>query len=187
MHRIECPEHEVVVADVAWVYTGSGFTKDFDMTLAWFAVHLPFSVVAEYFCVDLETVSRCVSRTKEVIELEIQNISDNLVNIGIDKTSYKNWNKYIIAIVSHDTHIVVCGSRSRKILLEQFYLQLSEEQRASIKVVTGDGAKWITECVNEFALDYGCCVDQLRVVQWAMDTLDEVRRESRRDAYVQVN
>ena len=33
-HRIECPEHGVVVADIPWAYPGSGFTKDFDLTAA---------------------------------------------------------------------------------------------------------------------------------------------------------
>ena len=37
-HRIECPEHGVVVADVPWAYPGSGFTKDFDITVGWLAV-----------------------------------------------------------------------------------------------------------------------------------------------------
>lgn len=32
-HRIECPEHGVLVADVPWVYPGSDFTKDFDLTV----------------------------------------------------------------------------------------------------------------------------------------------------------
>ena len=60
------------------------------------------------------------------------------------------------------------------------------EQLASIKVVTGDGAKWITECVNEFTPDCERCVDQFHVVQWAMDALDEVRREVWNDAYAEV-
>ena len=32
-HRILCPEHGVLVADVPWAYPGSGFTKDFDLTV----------------------------------------------------------------------------------------------------------------------------------------------------------
>ncbi len=186
-HRIECLEHGVVVADIPWAYPGSGFTKDFDLTAAWFAVHLPRSVVAEYFRVDWETVGRCISRTKDVIEPEISHRLDNLVNIGIDETSYKKGHKYITVIVNHDTNTVVWIALGHgKSVLEKFYQQLTEEQRTSIKVVTGDGAKWITECVDEFTPDCVRCVDQFHVVQWAMDTLDEVRRESWRDAYTQV-
>ena len=50
-------------------------------------------------------------------------------------------------------------------------------------MVTGDGAKWITECVNEFTPDCERCVDPFHVVEWAMEALDEVRREVWREAY----
>ena len=36
-HRIICLEHGVYVAEVPWAYPGSRFTKDFDLTVAWFA------------------------------------------------------------------------------------------------------------------------------------------------------
>ena len=56
-------------------------------------------------------------------------------------------------------------------------------QRASIKIVTGDGAKWITECVEQFTPQCERCVDPFHVVEWAMEALDEVRREAWREAY----
>ena len=60
---------------------------------------------------------------------------------------------------------------------------MTKEQLESIKVVTGDGAKWITECVNEFTPGCERCIDPFHVVEWAMDALDEVRRGVWRDAY----
>ena len=56
----------------------------------------------------------------------------------------------------------------------------------SIEVVTGDGAKWITECVNEFIPGADQCVDNFHVVEWAMDALDEVRREVWCEAHAEV-
>lgn len=70
-----------------------------------------------------------------------------------------------------------------KTVLEQFYRSLTPEQLSSIKVVTGDGAKWITECVNEFTPECERCVDPFHVVEWAMSALDEVRRDAWREAY----
>ena len=79
---------------------------------------------------------------------------DGLVNIGIDETSYKKGHKYITVIVNHDTNTVVWASEGHgKSVLEKFYKQLTPEQLSSIRVVTGDGAKWITECVNEYTPD----------------------------------
>ncbi len=48
--------------------------------------------------------------------------------------------------------------------------------------MTGDGARWITECVNEFLPNCARCVDPFHVVEWAMDAVDEVRRQSWREA-----
>ena len=183
-HRINCPEHGVVTADVPWAYPGSGFTKDFDLTVGWLATYLPRSTVSEYMRIDWETVGRCVHRTLNDIEPERSRRLDNLVNIGIDETSYKKGHKYITVIVNHDTNAVVWAAQGHgKGVLTQFYRQLTPEQLSSIKVVTGDGAKWITECVNEFTPDRGRCVDPFHVVEWAMEALDEVRREVWREAY----
>ena len=186
-HRIECPEHGVLTASVPWAYPGSGFTRDFDLTVGWLAVYLPRSVVSEYMRIDWETVGRCVHRTLNEIEPERSRRLNNLVHIGIDETSYKKGHKYITVIVNHDTNSVVWAAQGHgKTVLESFYRQLSPEQLESIKVVTGDGAKWITECVNEFTPDCERCVDQFHVVQWAMDALDEVRREIWNEAYAEV-
>jgi len=186
-HRIDCPEHGVLVADVPWAYPSSGFTKDFDLTVGWLAVYLPRSVVSEYMRIDWETVGRCVHRTLNDIEPERSRRLDNLVNIGIDETSYKKGHKYITVIVNHDTNAVVWAAQGHgKTVLESFYKQLSKEQLSSIKVVTGDGARWITDCVREFTPDCERCVDQFHVVQWAMEALDEVRREVWNEAYADV-
>lgn len=183
-HRINCPEHGVVTADVPWSYPGSGFTKDFDLTVGWLATYLPRSTVSEYMRIDWETVGRCIHRTLNDIEPERSRRLDNLVNIGIDETSYKKGHKYITVIVNHDTNTVVWAAQGHgKGVLTQFYRQLTPQQLSSIKVVTGDGAKWITECVNEFTPDCERCVDPFHVVEWAMEALDEVRREVWREAY----
>lgn len=183
-HRIECPVHGVLVADVPWAYPGSGFTKDFDLTVGWLAVFLPRSTVSEYMRIDWETVGRCVHRTLNVIEPERSRRLDGLVNIGIDETSYKKGHKYITVIVNHDTNTVVWAAQGHgKSVLTQFYRQLTPKKLSSIRVVTGDGAKWITECVNEFTPDCERCVDPFHVVGWAMEALDEVRREVWREAY----
>lgn len=183
-HRIECPEHGVLVADVPWAYPDSGFTKDFDLTVGWLATYLPKSTVSEYMRIDWETVGRCVHRTMNDIEPEISRRLDGLVNIGIDETSYKKGHKYITIVVNHDTNTVVWAAQGHgKSVLTQFYRQLPPEQLSSIRVVTGDGAKWITECVNAFTPGCERCVDPFHVVEWAMEALDEVRREAWREAY----
>lgn len=182
--RINCPVHGRIVADVPWAYPGSRFTKEFDRTVGWLAVYLPRAAVSEYMRIDWKTVGRCISRTLHEIEPERSARLNGLVHIGIDETSYKKGHKYITVVLNHDTNTVVWAAPGHgKKVLEQFYRALTLEQLASIKVVTGDGARWITDCVNEFTPDCERCVDPFHVVEWAMEALDEVRREAWREAY----
>ena len=183
-HRIVCPEHGVVTAAIPWAYPGSSFTKDFDMTVAWLAKYLPRSAVSNYMRIDWQTVGNCVSRASHDLEPERSHRLDGLVNIGIDETSYRKGHKYITVIVNHDNGAVVWASDGYgKSVLEQFYRALTPEQLSSIKVVTGDGARWITDCVNEFTPDCERCVDPFHVVEWANEALDKVRKERWRAAY----
>ena len=101
--------------------------------------------------IDWATVGRCISRVREDLEPNLDSRLNGLVNIGIDETSYKKGYKYITVIVNHDTNSVIWLHEGHgKSVLEMFYEKLSEKQRASIKVVTGDGARWITDCVNHY-------------------------------------
>lgn len=183
-HRVTCPEHGVVTAAVPWAYAQSSFTRDFDLTVAWLATYLPRSVVAGYMRIDWQTVGSCMSRALYDLEPERARRLNGLVNIGIDETSYRKGHKYITVVVNHDTNTVVWVADGHgKSVLEQFYKGLTDEQLASIKVVTGDGARWITDCVNEFTPECERCIDPFHVVEWAMDALDEVHRDRWRAAY----
>ncbi len=182
-NRIKCPIHGVFTAAVPWAYPGSSFTKSFDMTVAWLSTKMSKSAIAEYMRIDWETTGRCISRALNELEPDRTDRLNGLVNIGIDETSYKKGHKYITVVVNHDTNTVVWASEGHgKGVLEKFFHILTPEQRATIKVVTGDGAKWITECVNEFLPNCARCVDPFHVVEWAMDAVDEVRRQSWREA-----
>ena len=150
-HRVCCPKHGVVTAAVPWAYPGSSFTKEFDLTVTWLAKYLPRSAVANFMRIDWQTVGSCISRSLHDLEPERSRRLDGLVRIGIDETSYHKGHKYITVIVNHDTNTVVWVADGHgRSVLEQFYKTLTDEKLASIKVVTGGGARWITDCVNEF-------------------------------------
>ena len=60
--------------------------------------------------------------------------------------------------------------------------ELTPEQRASIEVVTGDGARWITDSCAEHCPDAKRCLDPFHAVEWANAALDAVRVEAWRRA-----
>lgn len=137
--------------------------------------------------IDWQTVGNCISRSLQDLEPERSKRLDGLVNIGIDETSYPKGHKYITVVVNHDTNTVVwVGKGHGKAVLEQFYNSLTKEQLANIKVVTGDGDRWITDCVNNFTPECERCIDPFHIVEWAMDALDKVRKERWRAAYEKV-
>ena len=184
--RIKCPIHGSIVADVPWAYPGSRFTKDFDMTVGWLAVYLSKSAASEYMRIDWETVGRCMSRTLHEIEPDRSRRLNGLVRIGIDETSYKKGHKYITVILNHDTNTVVWAAPGHgKAVLDRFFQSLTKEQRDSIQVVTGDGARWITAAIEEYCPNCDRCVDPFHVVEWATKAVDDVRREVWREAYTE--
>lgn len=177
-HRIECKKHGVQTAAVPWAYHNSRFTKRFDLQVAWLSRKLSKSALAELMRIDWKTVGRCVSRALNVLEPDRARRLDGLVNIGIDETSYKKGHKYLTVIVNHDTNEVVWVHKDHgKSVLEEFFNSLTDEQKASIERVSGDGARWITDCVNEHIPHAVRCLDFFHLIGWCNETLDKLRTE----------
>lgn len=52
-------------------------------------------------------------------------------------------------IINHKTgHLVWAKKGYGKEVLTEFFKELTVEQRAEIKLVSADGARWIADCVN---------------------------------------
>ena len=157
--------------------TTQNFTRNFEDTAVWLSLHLSRKAVAEYLRISWDTVGPIISRVEKEISAHHQPL-DNLVNIGIDETSYKKGHKYITVIVNHDTNTVVWAAKGHgKSVLEPFFKQLSSEQRSKIRLVSGDGARWIKETIDEYCPNAEFCIDPFHVVSWCTTVLDEVRRE----------
>ena len=175
--RVLCPEHGVVVQQFPWARHKSRFTKNFEEIVVWLSLHLSRKAVAEYLRVSWDTVGPIISR----VENELSEGScpfDKLVNIGIDETSYKKGHKYITIIVNHDTNTVVWVHKGfGKDVLEEFFKELTEEQKSNIKLVSGDGAKWIKNTVNSHCPHATFCIDPFHVISWATEALDAVRKD----------
>ena len=139
---------------------------DFDLTTSYLATYLPRSAVSSYMWINWAVVDKCISRSLNDIEPKRLRRLNGLVNISIDEPSYKKGHKNITVVLNHDTNTVVWASEGYgKSVLVQFYLQLTPEQLASIKVVTEYGARWITEFENEFTPNCERCLDPFLVVE----------------------
>ena len=181
--RVMCPKHGVIAERVPWARHKSRFTYEFEYMVAWMSLNCSKTVVAQLMRISWNSVGPIISRVKKELDPHPETRFDGLVRIGVDETSYKKGHKYITVIINHDTGKVIWVSEGHgKTVFSKFFLSLNKEQRETIELISGDGAGWIQECMDEFCPNAKRCIDPFHVVQWANDALDEVRREAWRDA-----
>ena len=178
VNRIQCPEHGVHTERVPWAYHHSGFTREFELQAAYLALHLNRTEVSKLMRINWRTVGTILSRTKDRLEPDSSIRFKNLKRIGIDETSYRKGHKYVTVVVDHDTcQVVWVGKGIGKEVLSSFFALLTREQRESIELVSADGARWIQSCIEEWLPNCERCIDGFHVVQWAVDCMDELRKE----------
>ena len=183
MNRVQCPVHGIHIEQVPWAHHHSGFTKEFEQQAAYLALHLNRTEVSKLMRINWRTVGMILSRTKDRLEPDSSIRFKNLRRIGIDETSYRKGHKYITVVVDHDTNQVIwVGKGTGKEVLSSFFALLTQEQRESIELTSADGARWIQSCIEEWLPNCERCIDGFHVVQWAIECMDELRKEVWREA-----
>ena len=181
--RVNCREHGVLTAKTPWARHDSDYTYDFETAVTWLALHTTAQDVSEFFRIKWHTVGSIARRVQKSLEAAAPNRFDDLEAIGIDETSYKKGHKYMTVIVNHKAGALIWAKKGHgKEVLTSFFKELTEEQRARIKHVTADGARWIADCIEEFCPNAERLIDPFHVVAWANDALDEVRKSAVRQA-----
>ena len=80
-------------------------------------------------------------------------------------------------VVDHERHRVIWAHDGvGGDVFDLFFQQLTEEQKASIRVVTGDGARWIDSCVGRWCPNAERVLDGFHIVSWMTGALDQVRK-----------
>jgi len=178
--RVACHQHGVVVARVPWARHDSGFTRAFEDTAAWLAVHTSRVAVAELLRVAWRTVGRIVARVGK--EAETSTGTDRLVGlrrIGIDEISHKRGHRYLTVVVDHDSGRLVWAAPGHdEATLERFFDLLGEARSAQLTLVSADAAGWIAGVVARRCPAAALCLDPFHIVRWATDALDQVRRQT---------
>ena len=115
--RVRCPEHGVRAEAVPWARSAaSRFVSAFEDQVAWLALHMCRSALAELMRVDWHTVGGICSRVEASLEeADGRGRLDGLRSIGIDETSYKRGHKYMTVVVDHDRgRGRLCGEGARE-------------------------------------------------------------------------
>ena len=176
MPCVDCPGCGVVVASVPWAEPGSRFTRDFEAECAWLMTVADQKTVSGFLHVAWRTAGDIAHRVADRLRADMPSPFDGLTAIGVDETSYRKGHTYITVVVDHERRRVIWAHDGYgRDVFALFFRQLTDEQKASIKVVTGDGARWIDSCVREHCSNAERVLDGFHIVSWMSDALDKVR------------
>ena len=186
MPRVDCPKCGVVVARVPWAEPGSRFTKDFEAECAWLMTVANQRTVSGSLHVSWRTAGAVAHRVAERVKASMPSPFDGLHAIGVDETSHRKGHTYLTVVVDHERHRVTWDHDGYgRDVFGLFFQALTPEQRASIRLVTGDGARWIDSCVDRWCPNVERVLDGFHIVSWMSDALDKVRKrlwnQARRD------
>jgi transposase len=125
------------------------------------------------FChVSWRTAGHIARRVAARLEESMPSRFDGLSAIGVDETSYRKGHTYITVVVDHERRRVIWAHDGYgREVLDLFFQQLDAEQRASIRIVTGDGARWIDSSVAEHCPNAERVLDGFHIVSWMTDAL----------------
>ena len=174
--RIECPEHGILSEWLPWEDGNSRFTESFNNEVAWMALQMSKLAVSILMGINWRTVGNCIKAAHDRIEPDISMRLHGLRHICVDETSYRKGHAYITVVYDMDKNQVVWVHENHGLeVFSQFCEMLTEEERAQIEIIAGDGAKWIDTCAKKYFPNATRCIDFFHVVEWANEALDEVR------------
>ena len=174
--RVACAEHGVAAAQVPWAEPGSRFTGDFEMECAWPAAVANQKTVDGFPRIAWRTAGHIARRVAARLEESAMPcMFDGPTAIGVDETSHRKGHTYITVAVDHKRRRVAWAHDGYgKEVPGLFLRQLTDEQRASIKAVTGSVAS-----VKERLPNAGRVPDSFHIVSRMSDAPDQVRKRLR--------
>jgi transposase len=175
--RVNCPEYGVTVAEVFWARHDSAFSRAFEDLVVFDAIVSSKLAVARRYGISWRAVNNmCVRVATEA--LGRVDLSEGLVALTIDEVKYKKGHKYLTVVCDHMTGKVIWAAKGppRRSSVPSCP-PLGAERAGELQLVTCDGAAWIRPVVAERAPEAIVCLDTFRLIGWATEALDEVRRE----------
>ncbi len=121
IRRVKCRHCKKTMTEaVPWAAHDSGFTRDFEERVAYFAQNSNQTFVGKSLRISWRSVGRVV---RSVVHRTIGSLRDRvkrLRNIGVDEISYRKHHEYITTVVDHDRGVVIWmgkGKSARRQLL----------------------------------------------------------------------
>lgn len=175
VRRVRCPRCGVTTEMVPWAAHDSGFTRDFEATLAFLAQRMDKTTVTRMMRIAWETVGRVAARVVE--RMRVRDPLDDLKHIAIDELSYKRHHHYITIVINERGDVVWAAPGRSADTLRAFFDELGEKRAAALETVSVDLSPAFTSAVKERCPNATIVYDRFHVQRLAHDALDRVRRE----------
>lgn len=180
--RVCCKKHNVRTESVSWARPGSRFTRDFENQIAYLSLTQTLKDASKTLRIAWNTCGSVIKRVLNDVEPNIEDRWNGLEEIGVDETSYKKGHKYITIIVDLVRKQVIHVYEGKgEAGFENFLAKLTPNQKNSIKLVAGDGAKWIAKVVEKELPNANFCLDPFHMKEWLISALDVSRKEMWRE------
>ena len=180
VRRVRCPRCGVTTEMVPWAAPDSGFTRDFETTLAFLAQRMDKTTVCKMMRVAWETVGRVAARV--VARMRVGDPLDGLRHIAIDELSYKRHHHYVTIVINELGNVVWAAPGRSADTLHAFFDELGQERAAALDTVSVDLSPAFTSAVKERCPEATIVYDRFHVQRLAHDALDKIRREQVREA-----
>lgn len=179
--RVECAEHGVLQIGSPWAEPGSRFTALLEALAIDWLQEASITAVArrlnmswdELDGVQRRAVRRGLARRKQV----------PVTTLGVDETSFQKRHEYVTVVSDLDKERVLYVADSRKqTSLDDFWTQMSDEQRKAIKAVAMDMWRpYIRSTERHLPQAWGKIVfDKFHVAKHLGEAVDKVRRQEHR-------
>jgi transposase len=176
--RVSCPAHGVVVAAVPWARHAARHTRAFDDVAAWCAVEMSGSAASRLMRCSWRAIGAIVARVATDLRAGRDDL-EGLRRIGIDEISYRRHHRYLLVVVDHDRKRQVDAvDGANQATANGFFDAFGPERARQLTHVSADGAPWLNAVISIRAPQAMLCAEPFHIVQWAMEALDEVRRQS---------
>lgn len=179
--RVECPACGVRIEQVCWARHGSGFTRPFEETVAYYAQTMDKTSVQRLLGVNWRSVGAIVERVVRD-RLDADRL-DDLRIIGVDEFSYRKRHRYITIVVDHQRRRVVWAAEGKgNETLGRFFSDLGAKRAARIERITIDMSAGFMKAIEEHVPRAEVVFDRFHVQRLVTDAVDEVRRAEVRRA-----
>lgn len=176
LRRLYCPGCGDVYEAVPWARAGSRYTRDFEDVVAFLAQQMAKTPLTKLMRIGWRSVGKILARV--VADKLDRGRLDGLVMIGVDEISHGAGHKFLTCVADHDTGGVVWAAPGRNAAtLQDFFDELTGEQKASISAVSIDMSAGYEKAIRATVPDAQVAFDPFHVIQLGGKATDQVRRD----------